>query len=282
MATDDPIDDPLVGPASEGPDRLNYTFGMMLDADAFAEEQRYHRGRLARALRYLFGTGTIVGLRVDALPVGDPTTEIRVTAGLAIDPLGRLLEVPRALCVALPTWLAAVVADPEQRAALDDSIDADEATVDVFARFCNCPRRLTPAIATGPYDALDAVAPSRLRDGVEVFLAIRSRADRPLPEAPVAPAWNDPLDRQRRLDNGWREGTDRWTTDSDPPRPDALPEHGADVDPTAVLLARLTLTLDTSGPAPVLAAASVVADNTVRRMVPAIGLMISPSLGGAP
>lgn len=280
MAMDDPIVDPLVGPTSEGPDRLNYAFGMMLDADDFAAEQRYHRGRLARALRYLFGTGTVVGLRVDSLPEGGAATdEIRVTAGLALDPLGRLLELPRAVCVTLQTWFDAVVADPERRAALVDSVDAGIAAVDVFARFCTCPRGLTPAFAAGPYDALDAVRPARLRDGVEVFLAIRSRASRPLPPAAVAPAWNDPQDRQRRLDGGWREGTDRYTAG----RPDPLPEHGDDVDPTAVLLARLAVPVDLAGPLPALMPAGVViVDNAVRRMIPAIGLMTFPSLGGAP
>jgi hypothetical protein len=36
---------------------------------------------------------------------------------------------------------------------------------DVFLNFVVCERGKTPAFASGPFDALDAIAPSRLRDG---------------------------------------------------------------------------------------------------------------------
>lgn len=268
--------DPLVAPASEGPDRLHYAIGMMLDAEDFADEQRYHRGRLARALRYLFGTGTVAGLDVEEQPGGGaPTEEIRVTAGLAIDPLGRLLELPRAVCMDLGRWFDAVVADDDQRALLLDARDVNGmVVVDVFARFCVCPRGLTPAFATGPYDALDAARPSRLRDGVEVFLAIRAN---PAFEPPPAslPLWDDAPTRAARRSDGWREGSDAWSHD----RPDPLPEHGDDVDSTAVMLARLTVKVDDDPEGPTLAAEAVGVDNDIRRMVPAIGPITRPPSG---
>ncbi len=270
--------DPLVAPASEGPDRLHYAIGMMLDAEDFADEQRYHRGRLARALRYLFGTGTVAGLNVEEQPGGGaPTEEIRVTAGLAIDPLGRLLELPRAVCMDLGRWFDAVVADDDQRALLLDARGGDDmVTVDVFARFCVCPRGLTPAFATGPYDALDAAQPSRLRDGVEVFLAIRTNpAFEPPPASP--PLWDDAGIRAARRIHGWREGSDAWSQDL----PDALPEHGDDVDPTAVMLARLAVKVTGAGDPEslTLAAEAVGVENDIRRMVPAIGPIIRPPSG---
>ena len=46
------------------PDRVSYDEGVLLDALDFRAEQSYHRGRLARVLAYLFGTGTAAGLEV--------------------------------------------------------------------------------------------------------------------------------------------------------------------------------------------------------------------------
>ena len=61
-----PEADPLYArPAAERP---SYATGMLLDAQDFADEQTYHRGRLARALASLTGGGTLAGLRVSHSP----------------------------------------------------------------------------------------------------------------------------------------------------------------------------------------------------------------------
>ncbi len=60
----DRIADPLVSSAQA--DRLHYATGELLGADDFRDEQTYHRRQLARALLYLYGSGTIAGLRVVA------------------------------------------------------------------------------------------------------------------------------------------------------------------------------------------------------------------------
>src|SRR2546427_3788900 len=65
------------------PDRVFYAFGRMLSVQDFDDEQTYHRGRLARAMAYLEGSGTVAGLKVLYQgPVG-PDEEIEVTAGMA-------------------------------------------------------------------------------------------------------------------------------------------------------------------------------------------------------
>jgi hypothetical protein len=74
------------------PERVNYATGVLLDAADFRDEQTYHRGRLARALRYLVGFGTIAGLRVVPPAATDAELELRVEPGLAIDRYGRLIE----------------------------------------------------------------------------------------------------------------------------------------------------------------------------------------------
>src|SRR5437870_11525741 len=88
------------------PDRVFYATGTLLDAADFSAEQMYHRGRLARALTYLHGSGTVAGLKVEwerplmagadpKFPAGREET-LRVHPGMAIDRLGRIIEVPRA------------------------------------------------------------------------------------------------------------------------------------------------------------------------------------------
>ncbi|MEZ5609648.1 MAG: hypothetical protein R3E45_04260 [Rhodocyclaceae bacterium] len=122
-----PADDPLY--ALPDASRPHYATGMLLDAGDFADEQTYHRNRLARALAFvsgagarrlpealdpdtagaagLFGGGTLAGLRVRQVPAaGEAVEEIRIAPGLAVDRLGRLVEVPRAVCLRLPGALA--------------------------------------------------------------------------------------------------------------------------------------------------------------------------------
>ena len=51
-------------PLPEGPDRVHYATGVLLGAEDFRAEQDYHRARLARALAYAMGQGTLAGLEV--------------------------------------------------------------------------------------------------------------------------------------------------------------------------------------------------------------------------
>jgi hypothetical protein len=104
------------------PDRVFYELGVMLDKEDFRAEQDYHRGRLARALAFLAGPGTLAGLEVSvvpprpgqpppALPLDLDAEEVHVAPGLALDRIGRLVEVPsmpNALagrCIRLKKWL---------------------------------------------------------------------------------------------------------------------------------------------------------------------------------
>lgn len=189
------------------PDRVFYELGVMLDREDFRAEQTYHRGRLARALAFLGGAGTVAGLEVKIPPPaeGDPidpaAEEIHVEAGLAIDRVGRLVEVPSMRCIRLAKWLAAEESadedDPDEVTRRDrlrkafHPTDPDDTTgevpgaliLDVFLRFAACDRGKTPAFATGPFDALDAVQPSRIRDGFELQLVPRGESTPPVPRS---------------------------------------------------------------------------------------------------
>lgn len=168
--------DPLVAELVAGagtPERVHYAAGVLLDAEDFGAEQRYGRGRLARALAALFGAGTIAGL---AVACGDtPEREVTVAPGLALDRLGRLIEIRRPQCLRLARWLLALASEGEARrvVAIASARDGEGGRVlplDVHLRFTSCPRGRTPAFAAGPFNATDYTVPARVADGFELLL----------------------------------------------------------------------------------------------------------------
>lgn len=275
----------------EPPDRLYYATGVFLDAEDLEAEQRYHRGRLARVLDYVQGTGTIAGLRVDYKADKD---ELEVSAGLAIDRVGRLVELPRIACMDLGRWFtywkqlnqvlrtknANGAALTEEESALTGaasrfltSLSADTQTlfVDVHIRFAVCERGRTPAFANGPWDALDATAPSRLRDGWEVLLTPRGGSDLSLPSKrqwPEATPGEDLGLWQRRMEdhllgNSWHHGSAAWTGNA--PNHDASTE-GLE-DSTAIFLGRVSIPVTLTGGIPTRRADPVTVNNHARLFV---------------
>jgi hypothetical protein len=170
----------------------------MLGVEDFQADQDYHRGRLARALLQLYGSGTISGLLVQT--DGNPDTaalELQVTPGLAIDRIGRIIEVPRLVCIVLNDWLDSQVEAwqrqqtfpvPGQTPVPDpnDAIhDTKTLMVDVFAAFVPCTRGLTPCFASqDDYDATDAFSANRLLDSFSMQLVLRTDA---APKTPADP-----------------------------------------------------------------------------------------------
>lgn len=224
------------------PDRLYYDTGVLLDREDFSDEQTYHRGRLARALGYLGGAGTLVGLKVSAQRP-PPGLELRVGGGLAVDRHGRLIEVPRPWCLRLQPWV-----DAQSDDALRNALGPQGVIADLYLRFVSRGRGATPAFAHGACDATDALVPSRVRDAFVFALVLR-------PEARDAPEAASPLPQQRfaalralpaaeRADAVRAALLDGW--DHQLARPDGqalqrLQEHGPTTDPTAIFLARVRL-----------------------------------------
>lgn len=296
--------DRLARPDLDQRDRLNYVQGILLDAESFGAEQLYHRGRLARSLAYLFGTGTVAGLEV-SYKNDAGQDEIEVSPGLAIDPLGRLIEVPRRWCVEVGSWFAEQ--DPLDLVDgwLTEAPDPTVLIADVFVRFVECPRRLSPAFAAGPADALDAVAPSRLRDAFEFALVIRTEAkerrdaiannDLDPPIIPIPGAnerWQEllemtPANRLAAMRDdvlsAWREGTAFWENDRPPRLPEHLPpgsrsEVGRDT--TSVLLARARIEVAPGNPPTRVANVDADVDNYLRRFIYAPGILTRIQAGG--
>ncbi len=264
------VSDPLLDTVSL--DRVFYATGVLLAADDFSAEQSYHRGRLARALAYLFGSGTVAGLRVDWKPALPPSTELpdgqeellQVHPGLAIDRIGRIIEVPRAACLRLGRWYDGQ--DPGELAAGLHPTPWDGVVADVFIRFVACERGKTPAFASGPFDALDAVVPSRLRDGYELELVIRKEATEQLPNLLPQDRWpREPADPAARLRAVQDAIFDSWPKDAENPRnPEPQLEYAPGQDQTSVFLARVVIPAtapETAGGRPARRPEDVTVDN---------------------
>lgn len=295
MSTQTPSADPLF--AQPRADRPAYATGMLLDAQDFSDEQTYHRGRLARALAFLAGGGTLAGL---AVTHGPPATglpeEIRVAPGLAVDRLGRLVEIPRPACLRLARWWTAT-AQPDGGDALTAArhdnlgrfvsarfaasgalLPARAVVADVFIRFAACEVGLTPSFAAGPFDALNAVATSRLRDAWELLLLPRPALDDAysgLPLPPGAAAVGDvgatAAARRDAIQDavlGSYGGLGR-AGGSGGLAP--APEHPAELDRSAVFLARVLIPVDAATP-PARTAAPPLVDNFARRFLPPAAL----------
>lgn len=288
-----PQTDPLY--ARPAPQRPYYATGMLLGADDFLDEQTYHRGRLAQAAGLITGGGTLAGLRITHAPAQAGTAEeIRVAPGVAVDRLGRLVEVARPVCLRLGPWWDSTDGDALRRAAYNSfsgflsaralvenpNLPARAVIADVFLRFVACEQGYTPSFASGPYDALDAVANSRLRDAYELLLIPREGLDNDDPadvhhglplRGPDLAAIADSDARRAALQDavldGWPTGGSGQANTLPP-----LPEHPQGSDPTAQFLARMLIPVAASDP-PTRIDAPVLVDNWARRFVPSAQLL---------
>lgn len=287
-----PPDPLLLQPA---PERPAYATGQLLDVQDFSDEQTYHRGRLARALGALAGNGTLAGLRAGyAAASATMPEEIRIEPGYAVDRLGRLIEIPRPACTRLQRWFEGISAldagDTLRRSAYDNlgrfassraqaeaALPARAVVADVFIRFLACPRGFTPAFAAGPFDALNAVSTSRLRDAYELQLLARTDLDDAHTGLPAAgadlAAIADPTARKAALQDAIFNA---WSASGHASEAGALPpasEHLPAMDTTAVWLARLFIPVTADTIPQRDASGSVLVDNYSRRFVPAQPLL---------
>lgn len=256
--------DPVAGlPSAE---RVNYATGVMLDAEDFLAEQSYHRARLATALKSIVGFGTVSGLRVRPPAGNDPERELHVDAGLALDRFGRAVELSEPWCIRLSRWFAAQP-DGDLLAGVQAGPSAT-LLVDVFLSALACARGKTPAFATGPFDALDAVIPARIAETATLELIIRDEAaPPPLPKNFWPATGASAGDKLQAVLGSWNPG---YSSDGDTVL-DPLQEHVEGHDPSAIFLARVTLPLTITadpGARPQLDLLNPVAvDNTARPFV---------------
>ncbi len=220
------------------PERVNYATGALLDAEDFRDEQTYHRARLATMLKSIGGFGTVAGLRVRPPAVEDPELELRVEAGVALDRFGRPIELVEPWCIRIVRWFA-----NQSTGALLGAVQAGPPVtmlVDVFLSAQDCARGKTPAFATGPFDALDAVVPSRLAETAALELVIRAEAGvPPIPQNFWPPAAANDETRLQAVLGSWNSGLAAGSDHALEP----MQEHVDGHDPSAIFLGRVTIPL---------------------------------------
>ncbi|MBZ0316279.1 MAG: hypothetical protein K8L91_07670 [Anaerolineae bacterium] len=275
-------------PTIVNPDRLHFATGILLEAQDLEAEQLYHRGRLARALAYIHGCGTVAGLKVTYRPERPATAtnsgqaeQLVVNPGLAIDRLGRLIELPSTACIRLDKWYIEQTPDGLNTAFHAEPMNG--VVVDVFAQFVVCERGKTPAIEEGAFDAMDAITASRLRDGYEITLVLRPEANPPLPVA----TWPnlaeiseiaDPAARQTAIQELHERIFDAYPRAStNPGQPEPIGEYTpAQKDKTSVFLARVVIGATPAGSPsarPIRTPAQFTTDATTQEIIP-----VNPSI----
>lgn len=253
-----PYSRPVADPLEAQPPlrRLSVRNGALLDETHFSDEQLYVRGQLARLALFTGGAGTLAGLDVAYdPPAGGADVEVTVKAGLAIDRLGRIIEIPFKSCLPLGAWLA----DKQTSAAGLAEVQAGDraaagplprrVVVDVTAAFRACAREPEPAFATGNADAIDGVMPSRILDAARLELVIRPDGDDREPSSLAAARLADPVSADDVKTFKRTEAYALTRAEEAPfslPAGGALSEHivaGNVQDGSEILLARLVIPL---------------------------------------
>jgi hypothetical protein len=208
--------------------------------------------------------------------VGPSLSEIEVTPGLAIDRVGRLIEVPSTVCIRLQPWLGGQSA-PD----LNNSIVGGNLYIDVFATFAACTQGVTPCFATqDDYSATDAFSANRILDAFAMQLVLRtdasnyaSAADIPTPQDPWLPMGAVPTSISAALtamqENILRTNSGPgaylpFTSDGTVPR-----EIPSGVDTSSVLLARISVpaTPGAAGAPPAITLSGIAINNSLRLFV---------------
>lgn len=264
--------DPLL--VLSAPERVNYATGVLLQAEDFRDEQTYHRSRLAKALAYGLGHGTLAGLAAHAPESDDNELHLRVEAGIALDRHGRLIELGEAWCTRLARWFAAqTTADLRSAIQRSPRTPLPVAVVaDLFLSLADCGRGKTPSFAQGPFDALDALVPARLAEVPNLELVLRAEGP-PGPIPTAANHWPDasstPEARLAAVLGAYALGEGEGVEGGLEP----FAEHVGGHDPAAVLLARVAIPVTLAADAaaevrPLLELARrVQVDNTVRPFI---------------
>ena len=151
--------------SSPSPDkRVRYGLGMLLGVADFEQEQAWFLGQDREHARALHGCGVVGGLGV---AVTD--THIKVDAGMAIDGLGRVINVCGEQCADLNAWLLV----PENR----KLIGAPGAkTLHVVLRYCECATDLQPVPGQPCRTADESMSATRITASFSLDLEAKAPA----------------------------------------------------------------------------------------------------------
>ena len=202
--------------------------------------------------------------------IGPAQLEIEVTPGMAVDRVGRMIEVPRTVCIRIQPWLA-----NQALANLNSFVTSGSGNVliDVFATYVACTRGVTPCFATqDDYSATDAFSANRMLDSFAMQLVLRNDSSPGLPKDPwqatgavpsgaITPDIAKSLKLSILSANSGPASTPPFA-DSGPTPPEIPPGF----DASSVFLARITIpaTAGASGEPPSFDLNSITIDNLSR------------------
>lgn len=143
---------------------VNYALGMVLGVDDLDQEFAYGAGRDQWIVRDLLGYGTAWGLAVTTGVNTATHQEVRVAAGVGVDPRGQLIRVAPAQCADLHDWLATRTSE------LSAWIAGGVLELYLVLRYRDCLTDLVPIAGEPCRTADESMAPSRVTDGFALEL----------------------------------------------------------------------------------------------------------------
>ena len=148
--------------------RVRYYYGQRLGVMELNDQAVYHEGKHAFHNARLHGVGVVCGLRAERYEAvaGAPTTVLRVTRGVGLDPCGREVVVGVDQCIDVAAWLALNRNRPELVAWLAGATHQ----LTVAVRYRECPS--DPAVAPRDPCGCDngGCEMGRIREGFQLSL----------------------------------------------------------------------------------------------------------------
>lgn len=146
--------------------RVNYTFGLVLGVDEFLQEQVYLMEKDHSQYRLAHGYGTACGLRVQVTT--GVNLEVQVSPGVAINPQGQEIHVPRLMCAKLNDWLTA------NKSALQNVFGMSPSFLSLCVVLCyrECPADMVPVPGEPCRTQQDTMAASHIAESFELKLCL--------------------------------------------------------------------------------------------------------------
>lgn len=152
---------------------LNYHFGMLLGVEDLKAEQAFHIGQIDRHHRELHGSGVLRGLEVRYDP---QRGELRVSPGFALDCQGRAIDIRKAQCLDLVTFVEQNRSRHPMLAGVEAGAGVD---LDLVISAGACMERPVQSIAAECNGESQDLAYSRLTERPELDLVAVTQADPP-------------------------------------------------------------------------------------------------------
>jgi len=151
--------------SSPAPDkRVRYGLGMLLGVADFEQEQAWFLGQDREHARALHGCGVVGGLGVALTD-----THVKVDAGVAIDGLGRVINVCGEQCADLNAWLLV----PENRKLVGTP---GAKTLHVVLRYCECATDLQPVPGQPCRTAEESMSATRITSSFSLDFDVEAPA----------------------------------------------------------------------------------------------------------